>query len=69
MSSSEDPLVGDQGATAVVVEVAANLVLKGHLGRTNDDSTWMFSDFRKWTEDTEFKGGVLKRHTCQGQLF
>lgn len=39
VSSSEDPLVGDQGATTGVVEVAATLVLQRHLKRTNKDST------------------------------
>lgn len=32
MSGRQDPLVGDQGSTAGVVEAAAALVLQGHLG-------------------------------------
>lgn len=50
VSSSEDPLVGDQGATTGVVEVAATLVLQRHLRRTN--STLCLYDFSKWIEDT-----------------
>lgn len=47
VSSSEDPLVGDQGGTASVVEVAATLVLQRRLKRTHKDSTCMFYDWRK----------------------
>lgn len=39
VSSGEDPLAGDQSATASVVEVATTLVLQRHLWRTNNSST------------------------------
>lgn len=68
VSSSEDPLVGDQGATTSMVEAAATLVLQRHLRRTNNDSTQSFSyNFRNWPEDTErtsLKGAIPARASC-----
>lgn len=60
VSSSEDPLAGDQSAATSVVEAAATLVLQRHLRRANND---VFYDFRKCSEDTEFKAEVSGGHT------
>lgn len=53
VGGSQDPLVGDQGATASVVEIASTLVLQRHLRRTNRDASYVFKKNGGKTPDLE----------------